>query len=299
MLPQQRWNSAWEVSSVSQNKECSKGTHHQKNQGTNGTLYKPWKHCRCSWRGSEIWRNRHKFPRHPQRIPRHPPRWFRNSRLAGVFWVWESTDPRLSTDTRRVVLKGRKWNKPAWLAQQYWVQIPYTNIAFQIIACKSALIGSRIVSCQSSNNCRSGKSIVNCQSSRSAPATKFAGGRVEAKAAPRGGQITPQTMQATTPAPNGNCQDGGLRASLRCGWTMQGDHYFRQPFPVQTQDLSPSPPPTQPRPSALRALHQFPESAQATPGLIKVPQEPRRSEELQPNPAVTNQPRSKPNIFSP
>ena len=60
----------------------------------------------------------------------------------------------------------------------------------------------------------------------------------------------------------------------------QGDHYFRQPVPVQTQDLSPFSPPTQPRPSVLRALGQFSRSTQATPGLVKVLQEPRRSEEL-------------------
>lgn len=60
----------------------------------------------------------------------------------------------------------------------------------------------------------------------------------------------------------------------------QGDHYFRQQFPVWTLDLSPILPPTQPRPSALCAPDQFWESTQATSGLIKVLQEPRRSEEL-------------------
>ncbi|XP_068716993.1 uncharacterized protein [Montipora capricornis] len=79
----------------------------------------------------------------------------------------------------------------------------------------------------------------------------------------------------------------------------QGDHYFQQPFPTQKQDLSPFSPPSQPRPSVLRASDQFSESAQATPGLIKVPQRPRRPEELQPDPAVINQPGSKPKIFSP
>ena len=141
-------------------------------------------------KGSGIRRNRHEFPRRPQRISCHPRRCFLNSRLAGVFWVRESTDPQLSTDNHRV-LKGRKWNKPTWLGQQYWVQILYTHIAFQILTYKSVLIG------------------------------KFAGGRVEAKAAPREGQITPQTTQATTPAPNRNCQDGGWRVSLRCGWTSR------------------------------------------------------------------------------
>ena len=48
----------------------------------------------------------------------------------------------------------------------------------------------------------------------------------------------------------------------------QGGHYFRQPSPVQTQDLSPFSPPTQPRPSALHALDQFSESTQTTPALI-------------------------------
>ena len=79
----------------------------------------------------------------------------------------------------------------------------------------------------------------------------------------------------------------------------QGDHYSRQPLPVQTQDLSPSSPPTQPRRSAPRALDQISESEQAAPGLIRVPQEQRRSEELQPTPAVINQPSGKPEIFSP
>ena len=63
-----------------------------------------------------------------------------------------------------------------------------------------------IVGRQSWNNCRGEKSIVNCRISRSAPATKFAGRRVEAKAAAaRGGRITPRTTQATIPAPHGNC----------------------------------------------------------------------------------------------
>ena len=79
----------------------------------------------------------------------------------------------------------------------------------------------------------------------------------------------------------------------------QGDHRFRQPFPARAQDLSSFSPPTQPRPSALRASDQLSESAQATLGLIKVPQEPRRSEELLPNPAVINQPGIKAKIFSP
>lgn len=68
----------------------------------------------------------------------------------------------------------------------------------------------------------------------------------------------------------------------------QGDHRFRPPFPARTQDLSPFSPPTQPHPSALRESDQLSESAQATLGLIKVPQEPRRSEELLPNPAAIN-----------
>ena len=79
----------------------------------------------------------------------------------------------------------------------------------------------------------------------------------------------------------------------------QGDHYFRRPTPVQTQGPSPFLPPTQPRPPALHVLDQFSEGARATPGVNKVPQEPRRSEEFQPNPAVISQPCSKPNIFSP
>ena len=97
---------------------------------------------------------------------------------------------------------------PQDFGQPHWVQISHTHIAFQILAHQSPLIGSRIVGRQSSNNCRGEKSIANCRSSRSAPATKFAGRRVEAKAAARGGQITPRTTQTTTPAPNGNCQDG-------------------------------------------------------------------------------------------
>ena len=43
----------------------------------------------------------------------------------------------------------------------------------------------------------------------------------------------------------------------------QGDHRFRQSFPARTQDLSPFSPPTQPRPSALRASDQLSESVQA------------------------------------
>ena len=79
----------------------------------------------------------------------------------------------------------------------------------------------------------------------------------------------------------------------------QGDHRFRQPFPARAQDLSSFPPPTQPRPSALRASDQPPESAQVTLGPTKVPQEPRRSEELLPNTAVINQTGIRPKIFSP
>ena len=79
----------------------------------------------------------------------------------------------------------------------------------------------------------------------------------------------------------------------------QGVNYVRQPFPVRTQDLSSFSSPPQPRPSALGALDQFSESVQATQGFINVPQEPRRSEELQPIPAVTNPPGSKLNILSP
>ena len=37
----------------------------------------------------------------------------------------------------------------------------------------------------------------------------------------------------------------------------QGDHYFRQPFPVQTQDLLPSSPPTQKAYRLLQASSRF------------------------------------------
>lgn len=52
-------------------------------------------------------------------------------------------------------------------------------------------------------------------------------------------------------------------------------------------------------PTSTLCLRPILRKVQGTPGLIKVLQEPRRSEELQPNPAVINQPCSKPNIFSP